>query len=90
VQGGVAFPADAEAAEVVQPGERPPHHPAHAAESGVWANGTLQLKLALVALVAALVVWHMGRPTMHALEAGVFVISLAIVWLGLTLAHRSG
>jgi uncharacterized membrane protein len=56
----------------------------------LWANGTLHLKLALVALVAVLVVWHMRRPTMHALEAGVFVISLAIVWLGLTLAHGSG
>jgi uncharacterized membrane protein len=56
----------------------------------LWANGTLHLKLTLVALVAVLVVWHMRRPTMHALEAGVFVISLAIVWLGLTLAHGSG
>jgi uncharacterized membrane protein len=63
---------------------------AMAAHLHLWANGTLHLKLALVALVAVLVVWHMRRPTMHALEAGVFVISLAIVWLGLTLAHGSG
>ena len=56
----------------------------------LWANGTLQLKLALVALVALLVVWHMRRPTMHALEAAVFVASLGIVWLGLSLAHGSG
>lgn len=55
----------------------------------LWASATLHLKLALVALVAVLVVWHMRRPTMHVLEAGVFVISLAIVWLGLTLAHGS-
>jgi hypothetical protein len=40
-----------------------------------------------VALVAVLVIWHMRRPTMHALEAAVFVVSLVIVWLGLTLAH---
>jgi len=33
VQAGVAFPADREPAEVVQPGERSFHHPAHAAES---------------------------------------------------------
>ncbi len=32
VQAGVAFPADAEPAEVVQPGDED-HHPAHAAES---------------------------------------------------------
>ena len=56
----------------------------------LWANSTLQLKLALVALVAVLVVWHMHRPAMHVLEAAVFVLSLAIVWLGLTLAHGSG
>jgi uncharacterized membrane protein len=52
----------------------------------LWTDGTLQLKLALVAI---LVVWHMRRPTMHALEAAVFVVSLVIVWLGLTLAHGS-
>jgi uncharacterized membrane protein len=52
-----------------------------------WDDGTLQLKLALVALVAGLVVWHMRRPTIHALEAAIFAVSLAIVWLGLALAH---
>lgn len=56
----------------------------------LWSDGTLQLKLALVALVAVLVVWHMRRPDMHALEGAVFVVSLAIVWLGLRLAHGSG
>ena len=55
----------------------------------LWGDGTLQLKLALVALVAALVIWHMRRPTMHVLEASVFVLSLVIVWLGLSLAHGS-
>lgn len=39
----------------------------------LWADGTLQLKLVLVALVAALVIWHIRRPTMHALEGAVFV-----------------
>jgi uncharacterized membrane protein len=53
----------------------------------LWSDGTLQLKLALVALVAVLLVWHMRRPAMHALEAAVFILSLVIVWLGLTLAH---
>ena len=52
-----------------------------------WDEGTLQVKLALVALVAVLVIWHMARPTLHALEALVFLVSLAIVWLGLSLAH---
>jgi len=55
----------------------------------LWADSTLRLKLALVVLVAILIVWHMRRPTMHVLEAAVFVVSLVIVWLGLTLAHGS-
>lgn len=60
---------------------------AMAAHYGLWSDGTLQLKLALVASVAILVVWHMRRPAMHVLEAAIFVVSLAIVWLGLSLAH---
>ena len=51
-----------------------------------WENGTLHLKLALAA-VAGLVVWHMRRPQLHALEGGIFIGSLGIVWLGVTLAH---
>jgi len=51
----------------------------------IWSLGRLQLKLSLVALTAMFVVWHMRRPTMHALEGIVFVLSLVIVWLGLTL-----
>jgi len=53
----------------------------------IWDEGTLQLKLSLVALVAGLVVWHILRPTLHALEGVIFLVSLAIVWLGLSLAH---
>ncbi len=60
---------------------------AMASRSDLWDDGTLQVKLVLVATVAVLVVWHMRRPTMHVLEAAVFAVSLAIVWLGLSLAH---
>src|SRR5215211_497145 len=52
-----------------------------------WGNGTLHLKLALVAAVAGLVAWHMRRPQLHALEGAIFIGSLAIVWLGVSLAH---
>jgi uncharacterized membrane protein len=52
-----------------------------------WGDPTLQLKLGLVGLVAVLVIWHMRRPTLHALEGAIFLVSLAIVWLGLSLAH---
>jgi len=53
----------------------------------LWSDGTLQIKLALVGIVAVLVVWHIRRPTMHVLEGAVFLVSLAIVWLGLSLAQ---
>lgn len=53
----------------------------------LWGDPTLHVKLALVAAVAALVVWHMRRPQLHALEGLIFVGSLAIVWLGVALAH---
>ena len=52
-----------------------------------WSSGTLQVKLALVATVTGLIVWHLRRPTAHAIEGLIFLVSLAIVWLGLALAH---
>jgi hypothetical protein len=52
-----------------------------------FADPTLQLKLALVASVSVLVVWHIRRPAMHVLEAGTFILSLVIVWLGVRLGH---
>jgi uncharacterized membrane protein len=60
---------------------------AMAARSHLWDDGTLRLKLALIAVVLGLIVWHLRRPTRRALEAAVFVVSLVIVWLGLSLAH---
>jgi uncharacterized membrane protein len=52
----------------------------------LWASGTLHAKLALVVAVGALVLWHMHRPDLHALEGLIFLGSLAIVWLGVALA----
>lgn len=52
-----------------------------------WGSGTLQVKLALVALIGVLIAWHIRRPEQHAIEAVVFLVSLAVVWLGLALAH---
>lgn len=54
---------------------------------GMWQATALQVKLGLVALTSLFIYWHMRRPQMHALEGAVFLLSLAIVWLGLTLAH---
>jgi uncharacterized membrane protein len=52
-----------------------------------WGNTTLHVKLGLVAAVAALVVWHIRRPQLHALEGAIFAGSLVVVWLGVSLAH---
>jgi uncharacterized membrane protein len=52
-----------------------------------WDSGTLHVKLALVATVAVLIAWHVRRPGAHAIEGLIFLVSLAIVWLGLALAH---
>ena len=52
-----------------------------------WGDAKLHVKLALVVVVGVLIVWHMRRPTLHAIEGAVFVVSLAIVWLGVSLAH---
>jgi uncharacterized membrane protein len=60
---------------------------AMASHYSLWDSSTLQWKLGLVAVTAVLVVWHMRRPSMHVLEGLIFLASLAIVWLGLSLAH---
>lgn len=54
---------------------------------GYWGNGTLQLKLGLVGLVVGLTTLHLLWPRLRALQVAVLVTSLAIVWLGLELAH---
>jgi uncharacterized membrane protein len=53
----------------------------------LWGDRTFQVKLALVALIAVLVLWHMRRPRLHALEGAIFLCSLAVVWIGLYLAN---
>ena len=53
----------------------------------MWGEGKLHAKLALVALLGVLVVWHMRRPRDHALEGAIFLVSLVVVWLGLALAE---
>jgi uncharacterized membrane protein len=60
---------------------------AMASHFGDWGRGTLHVKLALVGVAALLVLWHMRRPQRHWIEGLVFVVSLAIVWLGVALAH---
>jgi uncharacterized membrane protein len=58
-----------------------------ASHFGRWSDPTLHAKLVLIVVVLALVLWHARRPEMHALEALIFLGSLAVVWLGVALAH---
>jgi uncharacterized membrane protein len=52
-----------------------------------WGSTDLQVKLALVAIVALLIGVHVRRPALRAIDGAVFVMSLAIVWLGVAIAH---
>jgi uncharacterized membrane protein len=53
----------------------------------LWSDSTFQVKLGLVVTVGVLLVWHIRRSDLHALEGIIFLLSLAIVWLGLYLAN---
>ena len=58
-----------------------------ASHLNLWDDKTFQVKLGLVALTGGFVIWHMRRPGMHVFEGIIFVLTLAIVWLGLSLAY---
>ena len=60
---------------------------AMASHYGDWDETALQVKLGLVGPVGLLVAWHIARPRNHALDVAIFLLSLAIVWLGVSLAH---
>ncbi|MDQ6817306.1 MAG: hypothetical protein M3018_07855 [Actinomycetota bacterium] len=51
-----------------------------------WSDSTLQVKLTLVALVGVLIGVHMRRPASHAIDGAIFLLTLAIVWLGIVVA----
>jgi uncharacterized membrane protein len=51
-----------------------------------WGDSTLQVKLGLVVLVGVLIGLHMRRPAWHVLDAALFLVTLAIVWLGIVVA----
>jgi uncharacterized membrane protein len=51
-----------------------------------WSDSTLQVKLGLVVVVGLLIGTHMRRPEWHVLDAAIFFVSLAIVWLGIVVA----
>ena len=59
---------------------------AMASDDDLWDSSTLHVKLALVAAAIGLVLVHARRPGNHAYEGAIFVVSLVIVGLGLSLA----
>jgi len=52
-----------------------------------WSDSTLHIKLALVVVAAGLIAAHLKKPAWHALDAAIFVVSLAIVWCGVVIAN---
>lgn len=52
-----------------------------------WSDSTLQVKLGLVVLVGVLIGAHMRKPAWHVLDAALFAVSVAIVWLGIVVAQ---
>jgi putative copper export protein len=58
-----------------------------ASHYGRWDDPTLHAKLGLLVLAGALIGAHMARPRWRALDGAVFLLSLAIVALGVALAH---
>jgi uncharacterized membrane protein len=51
----------------------------------LWDDPTLQVKLGLFVVVAALIGAHLRWSRAHALQAAILLVSLVIVWLGLEL-----
>jgi len=59
---------------------------AMASHAHKWSDSTLQVKLGLVVVVGILIGAHMRRPEWHVFDAAIFLVSLAIVWLGIVVA----
>ncbi|HSD23071.1 MAG TPA: hypothetical protein VLB79_01955 [Solirubrobacterales bacterium] len=59
---------------------------AMASHLDLWEDGTLQVKLALVAVALILTGLHLRHPRAHLLQAAIFLITLAIVWEAVQLA----
>ena len=58
---------------------------AMASHYSLWDDGTLQVKLGLVALVLVLTGVHLRYPKAHALQGAILLVTLAIVWFGVEL-----
>jgi uncharacterized membrane protein len=59
---------------------------AMASHLDLWSDGTLHVKLSLVAVALILVGVHLRYPRAHLLQAAIFLVTLAIVWEAVRLA----
>ncbi len=59
---------------------------AMASHLDLWSDGTLHVKLTLVAVALVLVALHLRFSRAHLLQAAVFLVTLAIVWEAVRLA----
>ncbi len=59
---------------------------AMASHLDLWSDGTLHVKLTLVAVVLVLVGLHLRFSRAHLLQAAIFLVTLAIVWEAIRLA----
>src|SRR5919204_1470783 len=57
-----------------------------ASHQHLWGSSTLQLKVGLVALLVVLALVHLRLARLAALQAAIFIVTLAVVWLGVRLA----
>lgn len=51
----------------------------------LWSESKLSIKMTLFLVVGVLVLIHMKKPKLHVLDAAIFLVSLAIAWLGVVL-----
>lgn len=58
-----------------------------ATEHDRWGDGNLHAKLGLLGLIGLLTAAHVLTPLRRAVSVGIFAASLAVVALGVTLAH---
>ena len=60
---------------------------AMASEHDLWSDGALHVKLALVVAIIGLTLIHTRRPRQGALEGVIFLLTLGVVGLGVSLAN---
>jgi uncharacterized membrane protein len=60
---------------------------AMASHLSLWSDGTLHVKLTLVAIALVLVAVHLRYSRAHLLQAAIFLVTLAIVWEAVQLAN---